>query len=292
MMDMQVVFATCNAAMRLGQSWSTEYKLTVVDEAGQASEVEIWIPLALSSYAIIGGDENQLGPVNNTTHQEFHSCSFLERLMQTKLASRSTVTLTTQFRMSHNICHWSSVTFYLGKLLPHDSVSAGKFPNLPSVDWINFKATGETKTKSKLNSSIYNMGEVDEIMKYVSKIIAPNVPPGTTIGIIAPYSDQVRMLEKKINNLEAKLDIKVATIDGYQGGECDVIILSAVRSNEKGSVGFAADEKRINVAVTRAKKHFAIIADTKTLITHPIFSDLYAYINLVKNNPQKFVCMV
>ncbi|MBK9735115.1 MAG: C-terminal helicase domain-containing protein [Saprospiraceae bacterium] len=103
---------------------------------------------------------------------------------------------------------------------------------------------------------------------------------GTSIGIISPYSEQVRYIRQQIADDQdlRKLIIEVNSIDGFQGQEKELIYLSLVRSNEKGDIGFLKDERRLNVAMTRAQKKLVIVGDSATLALDPLFLSLIAHI--------------
>lgn len=120
----------------------------------------------------------------------------------------------------------------------------------------------EKKTTNRFDFSKSNENEAILVRNYAFSLIENGVLPDT-IGIIAPYSAQISLISKLVH--EKFEQIEVATVDGFQGREKDVIILSLVRSNEKGEVGFLGEERRLNVAMTRPKRHLCVIGNMETL---------------------------
>ena len=102
---------------------------------------------------------------------------------------------------------------------------------------------------------------------------------GASIGIISPYAEQVKFITQSLEEEKELIDLEIEanTIDGFQGQERDVIYISLVRSNDRGEIGFLADERRLNVAMTRAKMALNIIGDSATLGKNQLFSDLLDY---------------
>lgn len=112
------------------------------------------------------------------------------------------------------------------------------------------------------DGALSNRGEADEVLKYVLELVSSGMEP-SNIVIISPYKAQVTLIRGMLT--EAGIDLEVGTVDGFQGRESEAVIISLVRSNELGDIGFLAESRRLNVAVTRARRHVCIVGDSRTL---------------------------
>lgn len=186
--------------------------------------------------------------------------------------------LTNQYRMHQYIMEWPSKTFYHNKLIADPSVAMASLDsNL--VDWKTLMLV-DTINDGMFDShpgddlSCCNEGEAKLVAQYVRFLTLFGVRENS-IGVITPYKLQVKLIR---NMLEEFKDVIIKTVDGFQGREKDCIILSLVRSNENGDIGFLNDMKRINVAITRAKKHLAVICDSRTISKHPTLNDFVEFL--------------
>lgn len=183
---------------------------------------------------------------------------------------------------------FSSQYFYEGKLIADESVKERTLgDNIPPVDFIDTAGCGFNEVQDEETLSRYNPEESNLLIRHVERLIN-EVSEGRwldekiSLGIITPYSAQVEYLVKladasgeieKIKHL-----VTINTVDAFQGQERDVIAISLVRSNDKGEIGFLGDIRRINVALTRAKKKLIIIGDSATLSSHPFYLELLEYV--------------
>lgn len=242
----------------------------IIDEASQAAEPECWNAILRAQRVILVGDHLQLPPtIKSKKAQSLGLDTTLLDILTNRIYH--SYLLNIQYRMNEQILKAPNAMFYKGKLLSHQSNARNSIANIPAVRFIDTAGTGFNEKNHKDNRSYYNEGEGFIINEFLlSKI---EELQERSIGIISPYAEQVRYLTDQIMSEEAfkSLDIQINTIDGFQGQEKDVILLSLVRSNDKNVVGFLADERRLNVAITRAKLALIVIGDSGTLCNLDIF---------------------
>jgi superfamily I DNA and/or RNA helicase len=193
--------------------------------------------------------------------------------------------LQTQYRMHEDIMHFSANYFYENKLLADTSVATALLePDMLPFDFIDTAGCGFTEAQDPETLSRYNEEEAQFLIRQVEKLILHvGVDQWNfSIGIITPYSAQVERLIKlaeqseELSTLASRITIN--TVDAFQGQERDVIAISLVRSNEKSEVGFLGDIRRVNVAMTRAKKKLIMLGDSATLGSHPFYLELLTYV--------------
>jgi superfamily I DNA and/or RNA helicase len=260
-----------------------------IDEAAQALEPAAWIPILKSHRVVFAGDHFQLPP----TIKSFGAAKKgLEVTLFEKAINRNNAhcMLKEQYRMHETIMDFSNRFFYKNQLIANQDVKYWKlFPEDPSVEFIDTAGTGyfeqiEPETKSSFNREEAGLlfRHFDDYLKLIE--LQGGLEIISNIGIISPYKAQVSLLQdlfdEKYQDSET-LPTKVAinTVDSFQGQERDIIYISMVRSNEKGEIGFLADTRRMNVAMTRARKKLVIIGDSATIGTHPFYEQLLDYIN-------------
>ncbi|CAL5019068.1 unnamed protein product [Urochloa decumbens] len=263
------------------------FDLVIIDEAGQAIEPACWIPILQGKRCILAGDHCQLAPVilSRKALDGGLGISLLERapsLHDGLLTTR----LTVQYRMHDSIAMWASNEMYHGLLKSSRSVASHLLADSPVV-----KATWITRCPLLLldtrmpygalnigckehldpagTGSFYNEGEADIVTQQVLNLVHCGVSP-TAIVVQSPYIAQVQLLREKLEQYPELFAVEVSTIDSFQGREADAVIISMVRSNPLGAVGFLGDSRRINVAITRARKHVTVVCDTST-ICHSTF---------------------
>lgn len=260
----------------------------IIDEVSQALEPQCWIPI-ISHYKsdikrlVLAGDNKQLPPTIKTEDdqkiQHTLETTLFDRLVKTYGDSFKNL-LNVQYRMNEQIMQFSSIVMYDGKLIADESVRTKTLQDIPGVDsnddtttpliWYDTQGNdfleNETDNRSGkmsiLMQSKYNDNEALLVKSNVEKLIESNVSQDC-IGIIAPYSAQVSLLKSMIS--ENYPNIEISTVDGFQGREKEVIILTLVRSNEKFEVGFLKEERRLNVAMTRPKKQLRVIGNIEVL---------------------------
>ncbi len=263
------------------------------DEAGQALEPMAWIPILKCKKVVFSGDHLQLPPTVKSRKAENGGLkiSLFERAMQNL---NENALLNTQYRMHDEIMAFSNLYFYNGALqadlsAKNNRLSYDPLDNIlyPAIRFIDTAGCGFEESQNPETLSHYNEGEAKIILYKLKLLIEQYYTTATyteqplSIGIITPYREQRDYLSAQIKDgidlKDRPVHIVVKTIDGFQGQEKDVIILSMVRSNFNQSIGFLADERRLNVALTRAKKQLIVVADSATLSIHPFFEKLFEY---------------
>lgn len=239
------------------------FDLVVVDEASQATEPRALMAVSKISRdgrIVFVGDHQQLPPVclSQRSQDLGLGLSLFDRLL--RLPALSPVMLTVQYRMHPLLSAWPSATFYGGRLL--DGVPAEQRQPLPGFDWpsaggVAFIDCMEPEESSPDGSKL-NRGECALVCAIVARLSQHLPPQG--IGVISPYRGQVELLNEALEN-----GVSAATVDGFQGQERPVIVISCVRSNSEGSVGFLADHRRLNVALTRAQHGLIVVGNSATL---------------------------
>jgi superfamily I DNA and/or RNA helicase len=254
------------------------FKTVIIDEASQALEPECWNAMLKADRVIFAGDHKQLPPTVKS--REAVQLGMEETLLDILTDQiRHTSMLTEQYRMNHGILAFSNAHFYSGKLQSHESVAIRTLRNDPNpVLFIDTAGCGFEESRDPDGKSLWNGGEYGLIREHLLQH-HENVL-GEQIGIISPYAAQVRYITNELSTESglSGLDIEVNSIDGFQGQEKDVIYISWVRSNSSGEIGFVKDERRLNVALTRARKKLVIIGDSATLGQHSLFGKFMDYI--------------
>jgi ATP-dependent RNA/DNA helicase IGHMBP2 len=259
-----------------------EFDLVVIDEAAQAIEASSWIPLLKGRRAVLAGDHRQLPPTIRSLEAERAGLgvTLFDRLAA-KHGERASRMLEIQYRMHERIMEWSSREFYAGRLVAHESVREHLLCDLPAVEptaetrlpllFIDTAGCDLEEEEEPEGDSKANPGEAQIVGAHVSKLIASGLE-AAAIGVITPYNAQVACLRGLLHPEHPALEID--SVDGFQGREKEAIVLSMVRSNRRGEVGFLADERRANVAATRARRHLAIAGDSATLASSPFLRRL------------------
>ncbi|XP_066407768.1 DNA-binding protein SMUBP-2 isoform X2 [Molothrus aeneus] len=260
----------------------THFDLVVIDECAQALEASCWIPLLKAPKCILAGDHKQLPPtiISHRAAAEGLSLSLMERLAG-HYGERAVRMLTVQYRMHRLIMEWASSELYGGRLSAHPSVAQHLLRDLPGVCdteetsipllLIDTAGCGLFELEVEDEQSKGNPGEVQLVGMHVQALVDAGVK-AKDIAVVAPYNLQVDMLRQHLCHSHPELEIK--SVDGFQGREKEAVILSFVRSNKKGEVGFLAEERRINVAVTRARRQVAVVCDSHTVGSRPFLRRL------------------
>ena len=271
----------------LGDRW---FDLAIIDEACQSTEPGSWVPLTRSDKVILAGDHCQLPPtvISKQAAKEGFSVSLLERLHQ-MFGDAVTKLLETQYRMHSQIMDFSSEQFYSGKLIADDSVKShsladsevvikDELTNTP-VTFIDTAGASWEEEIEPDGESKRNPEEANLVLKKIEQFNQLYVLPNQ-IAVIVPYAAQVRLLRQLYadkNGHYGEDGLEIDTVDGFQGREKDVIIISLVRSNSKGEIGFLSDRRRMNVALTRARKKLLVIGDSSTLGGNDFYDSLFDY---------------
>ncbi|KAL3635028.1 hypothetical protein CASFOL_022082 [Castilleja foliolosa] len=271
-----LIFCTTSSSFKLLNDDMKPFSLLVIDEAAQVKECESVIPLQIPDvrHAILVGDEKQLPAIVNSKLSEGAGFG---RSLFARLSSmgHSKHLLNVQYRMHPSISRFPNSNFYLNQILDAPSVQTQSYEKrylqgtmFGPYSFINVR-DGEESFDGAGRSRI-NMAEVDLVVKLVQKLfIARNASnENLSIGLISPYAAQVAAIRHR---LQQKYDdhkgfvVNVKSVDGFQGGEEDVIIISTVRSNKRGSIGFLASLQRTNVVLTRARHCLWILGNERTL---------------------------
>ncbi|NXB39494.1 SMBP2 protein, partial [Eulacestoma nigropectus] len=265
----------------------THFDLVVIDECAQALEASCWIPLLKAPKCILAGDHKQLPPtiISHRAAAEGLSLSLMERLAG-HYGERAVRMLTVQYRMHRDIMEWASSELYGGRLSAHPSVAQHLLRDLPGVSsteetgipllLIDTAGCGLFELEVEDEQSKGNPGEVQLVGMHVQALVDAGVK-AKDIAVVAPYNLQVDMLRQHLCHSHPELEIK--SVDGFQGREKEAVILSFVRSNRKGEVGFLAEERRINVAVTRARRQVAVVCDSHTVGSRPFLRRLLDHLS-------------
>jgi superfamily I DNA and/or RNA helicase len=260
------------------------YETIVIDEAAQALEPACWIPILKGQNILLAGDHCQLPPTIKSPDaaKQGLETTLMEKLVE---AFPSNVTLLTeQYRMNKVIMGFSSMEFYENKLTAHATVADHLiFENDDPLLFIDTAGTGyEEKVEG---TGISNPEEADFLISQIEKLVNSlnenNTSSGpVTIGVISPYRHQVELLKEKVRQselLSGYAGLTVNTIDSFQGQERDVIFISMTRSNTDNMIGFLSELRRMNVAMTRAKKKLVVVGDSGTLSQNKFYADFIQY---------------
>ncbi|MCQ2294457.1 MAG: AAA domain-containing protein [Bacteroidales bacterium] len=258
-----------------------------IDEAAQALEPACWAAILKSDRVIFSGDFQQLPPTIKC--MEAAKGGLEQTLMQkvAKAKPRCVELLTTQYRMHKDIMGFSSQWFYHGKLKAAPEVAERQISPLDTpLMWIDTSecdyAERQSRTSSRTNSEEARL-LIHTLRDYIEMIGLERIQnERVDFGIISPYRAQVRLIRKLLKWQKffrsLRRQISVNSVDGFQGQERDVIIISMVRDNEQGSIGFLRDLRRMNVAITRARMKLIILGNAETLSKHPFYNRFIEYV--------------
>ena len=262
---------------------SQHFDWCVLDEASQATEAAAWTPLQLVDRLVLAGDHCQLPPtiISAQAAAEGFGVSLLERLMQ-KPGPQISRRLEVQYRMHAEIMQFSSAEFYESSLSAADSVRSHLLRDLPGVaaneltetpiHFIDTAGASYDESPEPEGESRFNRPEADLVVKKVQELLEAGLAP-TEIAVISPYSAQVKLLRELLKQPELEVD----SVDGFQGREKEAVIVSLVRSNRDSEIGFLADTRRMNVALTRARRKLIVIGDSATITVDPFYQRLVTY---------------
>jgi ATP-dependent RNA/DNA helicase IGHMBP2 len=260
-----------------------QFDLAVIDEAAQSTEPACWLPLLRSARVVLAGDHFQLPPtiLARAAVAEGLGISLMERLAQ-RYGTTITRRLEVQYRMHEAIMAYPSAQFYDSALEAHASVRTHLLCDLPgvaasaltttAVQFIDTAGAGYDEQIEPGGESRMNPEEAELVCRKVRALLGAGVAP-EAVAVIAPYSAQVRLLRERL----AVPGLEIDSVDGFQGREKEAVVLSLVRSNREGDVGFLADVRRMNVALTRARRKLLVIGDSATLACHPFYQGLFDY---------------
>ncbi|MBT6156246.1 MAG: AAA family ATPase [Planctomycetaceae bacterium] len=259
------------------------FGLAVIDEACQSTEPGCWIPLLRADRIVLAGDHCQLPPtvLSKPAAREGLATSLLERLVA-QYGDSVTSRLDVQYRMHAHIMQFSSQQFYDDTLLADEAVASHLLHDLPAIEssqltaepvaFIDTAGADWTEELEPNGESKRNPKEGAFVLKKVRELQAAGLSP-RDIAVIAPYAAQVRWLREQWD----ADDLEIDTVDGFQGREKEAVVISCVRSNSTGEIGFLADTRRMNVALTRARRKLIVVGDSATLGGHAFYAELLSY---------------
>ena len=264
---------------------SQKFGTVVIDEAGQALEPACWIPILKAQKVILAGDHCQLPPTVKSAEAAKNglATTLLEKCVA--LHPEAVVLLEEQYRMNEMIMGYSSSTFYGDKLKAHASVASHVlFSEDNPLVFVDTAGCGfDEKTE---HTSTYNPEEAAFLFKHLTQLVSslddhyqPNNFP--SIAIISPYKQQIDVLKEQFLSSPAlqayEHKIAINTIDSFQGQERDIVYISMTRSNAENKIGFLSDIRRMNVAMTRARKKLVVIGDSATLSQLPFYENFISW---------------
>ncbi len=270
-----------------GQKFTTIF----IDEAAQALEAACWIAIRRATRVVLAGDHCQLPPTVKSIEalRGGLAKTLMERIVENK--PEVVTLLTTQYRMNKRIMEFSSNWFYQGKVVAAKEVEhRGILDYDEPMMWID---TSETEAYEQFVGESFgriNKKEaeltLEKLKDYFQKIGKHRIlDDSIDVGIISPYRAQVQLLRQMIKKNEFfrpfRRLISVNTVDGFQGQERDIIIISLVRSNSERQIGFLNDLRRMNVAITRARMKLIIMGNASTLTGNKFYRQLYEYVGKV-----------
>ena len=296
-----------------GQKFGTLF----IDEAAQALEAACWIPIRRVSRVIFAGDHCQLPPTIKSfaALKAGLGKTLMERIVENH--PESVTLLKMQYRMNEEIMRFSSDWFYGNQVESAPEVKYRSILDLDiPMTWIDtsqFEERGERKEERDLSAAEYSpstfhsppsslfkeefvgesFGRINKaeaeltllaLEQYFKKIGKERIlEERLDVGVISPYRAQVQYLRRLFKKREFfkpyRHLISVNTVDGFQGQERDIILISLVRANDEGQIGFLRDLRRMNVAITRARMKLIILGDASTMTRHPFYKKLYEYID-------------
>ena len=279
-----------------GQKFGTLF----IDEAAQALEAACWIPMRRVSRVVLAGDHCQLPPTVKSIAalKAGLGKTLMERIVE--MHPEAVTLLKIQYRMNDEIMRFSSNYFYDGQVesapevkyrsildmdIPMTWIDTSEFKsdNPESQESLDFKEQFVGESFGRINKAEAELTLLT-LQYYFNKIGKQRLlDERIDVGIISPYRAQVQYLRRLLMKKEFfkpfRRQISINTVDGFQGQERDVIILSLVRSNDEGQIGFLRDLRRMNVAITRARMKVIILGNRKTMTQHPFYRQLWHYID-------------
>ena len=269
-----------------------KYNTLFIDEAAQALEAACWIPMRKVSRVVLAGDHCQLPPTVKSIAalKAGLGKTLMERIVENHPDEVSLLKI--QYRMNEQIMRFSSDWFYHGQVESAPSVRhRGILDYDIPIEWrqASIDDEGTPPAEEFVGESFGRINKteaqltLDTLQRYFEKIGKQRVlEERIDVGVISPYRAQVQYLRQQLRKREFfkpfRHLISVNTVDGFQGQERDIIVISLVRSNDEGQIGFLRDLRRMNVAITRARMKLIIMGNASTMTRHPFYRKLYEYV--------------
>ncbi|KEO74484.1 AAA domain-containing protein [Anditalea andensis] len=267
------------------------FPVVFIDEAGQGLEPATWIPILKAQKVVMAGDHCQLPPTVRSF--EAGQLGLKETLFEKVIERQPQLSslLSLQYRMPEIIMGFSNQAFYKGALRSAENTKYHLLDDgEPQMIFIDTAGSGYLEHTEKDSLSTANYEEANFTMGFLENMLTGLgveniIVKKWGVGVISPYRAQVRRFKElaletstfpTLTQLEGQITID--TIDGFQGQERDIIVISLVRSNPKGEIGFLSDTRRMNVALTRAKRKLVVIGDSATISHHPFYQSFLKYV--------------
>ncbi|MBZ7985865.1 AAA family ATPase [Campylobacter sp. Cr9] len=282
--NVKLIFGTLIGISSWNNFREIVFDLVIVDEAGRATLSELLVPCIKAKRIIFVGDHKQLAPIiddeiaNNL--EEYSKAEVVTSLFEQIYESNTKFPnlkhrLTYNYRAHESICNLYSNVFYEGELKTKEELNELKQHNIPFYDknaiWLNTSRLAN-KTDEQKGTGKINRCNAKVINKELQKMLEHCKINALSIGIITPYKDQKHLLDSALSKIvkqykDEKLEIDIGTVDSFQGSDRDIIIYDCVRSGagNKAKIDFIADEKRLNVSLSRSKKLLLIVGDIEFL---------------------------
>lgn len=268
-----------------GRKFSTLF----IDEAAQAMEPACWVAIAKAGRVVFAGDHCQLPPTVKSPEAMRGGLAKSLMEMAVERQPQAVSLLTVQYRMNDKIMRFPSEVFYGGRLTsaPELTQRASFLDYDEPLEWLEAGSSDYSEEFVGKSYGRVNRGEarvlIGRLKSFVEGIGVDRVQEESIdFGVISPYRLQVQLLRSMIASdtffRPLRKLLTVNTVDGFQGQERDVIVLSMVRSNDSGDIGFLRDLRRMNVAMTRARHKLIIVGDSETLGRHPFYRALIDYV--------------
>ena len=283
-----VLCATCTGADHHALA-DTRFATVIIDEATQAPDPLALLAMSKGGRVILAGDPHQLPPtvLDVDAARAGLGTTFFERLARAAGAPM----LVTQHRMHADIMRFPSTSKYGGALVASPAVAGHSLGDIgvradperghalwlldtAGKDWTDRQGGLDAKDDDARDPSTWNPEQADRTAREVRRLLGRGVA-ATDVAVIAAYDAQVRRL-RVLLAAERAAGLEVATVDGFQGREKEVVVVDLVRSNPDGAIGFLADTRRMNVALTRARRFLLVVGDSATLGEHPYYAAMIA----------------
>ncbi|EAC2496532.1 protein kinase [Listeria monocytogenes] len=300
-----IIASTCvgvssNTVMR-----QINFDWVIIDEAAKSTVPEVLIPMIKGKKIVLVGDHKQLPPIINEFDDDIIKGKSSKKLSESLfedlfLLAKNTdiaITLNKQFRMHPSISKMINNVFYSddGVVITTDITPEERMLSYriaKPIVWLSTERLPENQQKETTSKSFNNTCEADIILKELEYLEANNTEGKIKVGVISAYSGQKSLLEKLIkpnNNKWVNLEVVIENVDAFQGAEVDVVIYSVVRSNASKAIGFLSEQRRLNVALSRARTQVIIVGNAHFMkeaskLEHNYFEDVLIYINRYKTD--------
>lgn len=298
----KVIGCTCLYAGAHEMDRYRKFDWVIVDEAGRATVPEVLVPLVKASKLMLVGDERQLPPTITNTMQEISrrldttasydlsTTIFAAMMKRTEFFGGTHYTrLRTQFRMRPEIGRLVSRVFYRGFLINGLTDALPDYNLVPKpVTWLSTSNTASSiRSETSLGTSFYNAYEVELIAELLEQLEREcqilDLRP--SVGVISGYRAQLVQLRQRIAPRDSRrwrhIRIEIATVDAFQGRECNIIIYSTVRSNRPNRIGFLRDYRRLNVALSRAQHLLIMVGDHQMMYDAFVGTDANPFVFVI-----------